>query len=411
MDIREAKAESQRVKNLVDTCSTPLDDREGLEIPDGIKPTILYCTNRNVDRENFVNLAGLTDKGKIFEANDSTSISADVNLSGMAAVNAMLTRNAFFKDCSASKKIHLKVGAQVMLLQNLDTQKGLVNGSRGVVEAFKLCPVAKDILHGEERLIGPDDVDKFPGCRFEDLKFNQKTDFEGKIWRICRYDRYPLVRFINNTSKIIVPQTFERTLYRQGKCLRLQIPLRLAWALTIHKSQGATLDYVVCDLQGCFTSGQAYVALSRARSMLGLQIKNFSSKHVTADPLVEAFYDALDRHDTTAFLEEKAGRYSRAEQHKAKAKRCFLVCLRKKISSRIFASKHPFTSLGSAHSPFVLVAACFCVGLWWFPILKSPTWLKMFQRASSKHAKHNSEQFRSWVAEYKPLDGYRGWGA
>ena len=147
MDIREAKAESQRVRNLVETCSTPLDDREGLKIPDGIKPTILYCTNKNVDRENFVNLAGLTDKGKIFDAIDSTSISADVNLSGYAAVNAMLTKNAFFKDCSASKKIHLKVGAQVMLLQNLDTQKGLVNGSRGVVEAFKLCPVAKDILH------------------------------------------------------------------------------------------------------------------------------------------------------------------------------------------------------------------------------------------------------------------------
>ena len=109
-------------------------------------------------------------------------------------------------------------------------------------------------------------------------------------------------------SRIIVPETFERSLYRQGKCVRKQIPLRLAWALTIHKSQGATLDYVVCDLQGCFTSGQAYVALSRARSMQGLQIKNFSSKNVTADPLVEAFYDALDRHDMRNFLDEQAGK-------------------------------------------------------------------------------------------------------
>jgi len=243
----------------------------------------------------------------------------------------------------------------VMLLQNLDIRRGLVNGSRGVVEAFKLCPVVKEILRGEERLIGPEDIDKFPGCRFEDLKFNQKTDFEGNIWRICRFDRYPLVRFVNNTSRIIVPETFERTLYRQGTCTRKQIPLRLAWALTIHKSQGATLDYVVCDLQGCFTSGQAYVALSRARSMLGLQIRNFSSRHVTADPLVEAFYGALDRHDVTSFLDERAG-------------------------------------------------------LWWYPILKSPSWLKMFQYASSKNAKANSQQFRSWVQEYKPLEGYQGWG-
>lgn len=128
--------------------------------------------------------------------------------------------------------------------------------------------------------------------------------------RICRFDRYPLVRFVNNVSRIIVPEAFERVLYRQGTCMRKQIPLRLAWALTIHKSQGATLDYVVCDLQGCFTSGQAYVALSRARSMSGLEIKNFCSRHVIADPLVEAFYDALDRHDMKNFLQEQAGKWN-----------------------------------------------------------------------------------------------------
>lgn len=64
---------------------------------------------------------------------------------------------------------------------------------------------------------------------------------------------------------------------------------------------------MVCDLAGCFTSGQAYVALSRARSLVGLQIKNFNSNHVTADPLVTAFYDALDRQDMRNFLAEKAG--------------------------------------------------------------------------------------------------------
>jgi len=50
------------------------------------------------------------------------------------------------------------------------------------------------------------------------------------------------------------------------------------------------------------------------------------------------------------------------------------------------------------------------IGLWWFPILKSPSWLNMFQYASSKNARVNAEQFRAWVAEYKPIEGYQGWG-
>ena len=117
---------------------------------------------------------------------------------------------------------------------------------------------------------------------------------------------------MNKESKIIVPTPFERNLYRQGLCRRKQVPLRLAWALTIHKSQGSTLDLVVCDLRGCFTTGQAYVALSRARSMQGLQILNFDPSGVATDPLVESFYAALDKTmmDNNAmddFLQEEAG--------------------------------------------------------------------------------------------------------
>jgi hypothetical protein len=131
-------------------------------------------------------------------------------------------------------------------LSFLEIKQGLVNGSRGVVEAFKLVPIVKDHISGEERLVGPGDIDKFPGCRFEDLKYNQKTEFDGKIWRICRFEKYPLVRFVNNLVKIITPFAFERTHFRQGQCFRSQIPLRLAWALTIHKSQGESYGAPVC---------------------------------------------------------------------------------------------------------------------------------------------------------------------
>lgn len=165
----------------------------------------------------------------------------------------------------------------------------------------------------------------------------------------------PVVRFLNNKTKIILPAKFERTLFRQGTCSREQLPLRLAWALTIHKAQGCTLDWLICDLQGCFTAGQAYVALSRAKSMEGLQIRNFSPHHVLTNPLVDGFYQALAQESVPDFLRDQAG-------------------------------------------------------LWWYPLLRYPDWLAMFTQASGSAAsRSNAAQFQEWVANYKPPDDYHGW--
>jgi hypothetical protein len=172
---------------------------------------------------------------------------------------------------------------------------------------------------------------------------------------MCRKVKYPLVRFLNNKTKIILPSTFERTLFRQGTCRRLQLPLRLSWALTIHKAQGCTLDWLICDLAGCFTAGQAYVALSRAKSMAGLQIRNFSQLGVFTNPLVHDFYQALAADTVSDFLRDRAG-------------------------------------------------------LWWYPILDHPEWHTMFTEASSTAgARANAETFRHWVANYQPPDNYQGW--
>jgi hypothetical protein len=78
-----------------------------------------------------------------------------------------------------------------------------------------------------------------------------------------------------------------------------QVPLKLAWCLTIHKIQGASLDYVSVDLEGCFETGQAYVALSRARSDNGLSVKNFRAQVVRTDAVAKNFHDAVSR-DTVA---------------------------------------------------------------------------------------------------------------
>ena len=69
-----------------------------------------------------------------------------------------------------------------------------------------------------------------------------------------------------------------------------QYPLRLAWAVTIHKAQGKTFDAVVIDVgRGTFAPGQAYVALSRCRSLEGLVLHTLKPEHVLVDPRAQAF--------------------------------------------------------------------------------------------------------------------------
>ena len=76
---------------------------------------------------------------------------------------------------------------------------------------------------------------------------------------------------------------------------RIQVPLTLAWALSIHKSQGQSLDYVKVDLRHVFEAGQAYVALSRAKTLEGLQVLNFNPTKITVHPKVKEFYRTLSR--------------------------------------------------------------------------------------------------------------------
>lgn len=189
----------------------------------------------------------------------------------------MLGNDAFFKkECQAPKELELRVGAQVMLLKN-ETGHGderLVNGSRGVVIGFDL--LEDDDAHSE---VGEENT------------------------------QYPVVRFVltdgRTREKIVHPESFEKNVYLNMTLTRRQVPLALAWAVTVHKSQGSSLSYVRVNLEGCFAAGQVYVAISRACSIDGLQIQSFNPRTVRTSPLVKEFYQTLGTGEHDAFLHRK----------------------------------------------------------------------------------------------------------
>lgn len=109
---------------------------------------------------------------------------------------------------------------------------------------------------------------------------------------------YPLIQFSmpDGTARQTLIQTESWKIELptgEVQASRSQLPLILAWAISIHKAQGQTLERVKVDLGKVFEKGQAYVALSRATSQAGLQIMRFDPKRVMAHEKVRAFYESL----------------------------------------------------------------------------------------------------------------------
>jgi ATP-dependent DNA helicase PIF1 len=102
----------------------------------------------------------------------------------------------------------------------------------------------------------------------------------------------PIVLFSNGQKRCITYQYYQNEEY--PSIVIGQIPLCLAWALTIHKIQGATLEMADMDLgKSVFEYGQSYVALSRIKSLDGLYISEFYPHRIKANPIVKHFYERL----------------------------------------------------------------------------------------------------------------------
>jgi ATP-dependent DNA helicase PIF1 len=115
---------------------------------------------------------------------------------------------------------------------------------------------------------------------------------QGIIKEFCEITGCPNVKFNGGIERIMT-----RNIWESDKIPGIgvsQVPLILAWALTIHKSQGATMDAAEIDVgSGIFECGQTYVALSRVKSLDGLYLTSFDAKKIRINKKVKEFYDSL----------------------------------------------------------------------------------------------------------------------
>ena len=220
-----------------------------------VQPTMLFTRRVEVDQINTRELKKLTTERHVYKATTVFNPSANTTGLTVSSPEVQMAVQKLDGNAAYSPELVLAVGAQVMLLYNLNHEAGLVNGSRGVVVDFKKAE--------------PSEADKAFIKRDETLM--------------------PVVEFKSGDRRTIDYNTWEVQDF--PGVLRKQIPLKLAYAVTIHKAQGATLDCALIDVgDRTFEYGQAYVALSRCKDIESLYVHDLDAAAFRANPKVKEFY-------------------------------------------------------------------------------------------------------------------------
>jgi ATP-dependent exoDNAse (exonuclease V) alpha subunit len=173
--------------------------------------------------------------------------------------------------CPVPKQLWLCMGARVMCLKNITDR--LVNGSVGAVHHVEVVSDASG------KVVGLDISVKFDGQLGDDAFFHTfHTHRDGLAEDVQRVNRFSV-----------------RDEKQKEVAYRIQIPLRHAWACSIHKAQGCSLERVIIDFEGCFADGQAYTALSRVRTLAGAWLVNLREQHMRmVSRQAKRWYEALD---------------------------------------------------------------------------------------------------------------------
>lgn len=241
------------------------------DTPDMSGAVKLYCTRDEVRRANDVEFRRLRTPAQGHQCLDLFSWNEHLHpyLERYGKTNSDGSLQAL-EDHSFERHLKLKEGMLVVLLTNIDLSRGLCNGAQGIIVGFERRHTSD--LPSKSK---SDDYD------LPVYWTNQHTSLENaqirKFAHNCKGSRgWPIVQFHNGTRCTIYPDCQTILLGNEAPysvIARTQIPLAPAWALSVHKSQGMTLDRVVVNLSQAFEEGQMYVALSRARALENLKVE------------------------------------------------------------------------------------------------------------------------------------------
>jgi ATP-dependent DNA helicase PIF1 len=252
-DVREGKI-TMRAKELLNSrliSNLSVDERAKISDENNIKPTLIYPHRERVNeinRQKFEELLMKTNPSdndnpvQIYTYSDTMSLKPSFRGKVRPDIPERELESFLDQHCAAERELHLCIGCQVMLIVNMNVEAGLVNGLTGIVTGFE---------EGVPLVTFNDGVNK------RTIRVNTWT------WS-PDHPRYIIKR--------------------------VQIPLILAWAITVHRSQGATLTCVRADLREAFGPGMAYVILSRIKSLSGLYLEGINYSKIKCDPRVTAFY-------------------------------------------------------------------------------------------------------------------------
>ena len=258
--IREGKIKRKSNDLLLQYVDRPFDSNLVAE------PTKLYPTRNKVENINNTKMSSLQGEEREYKIKYIKDIEMTKNdrlkRLEFSERDIQIELDFLASNLICEKEMKLKVGSQVMCIINIQSDTGIevCNGSQGIVTEF------------------------------------------------CEVTGSPRVKFNNGIDRIMV-----RNVWASDKIPGVgvsQIPLILAWALTIHKSQGATMDAAEIDVgSGIFECGQTYVALSRVKNLEGLYLTSFDAKRIRINKKVKEFYDSLtlyEKEKKSTVLKEEA---------------------------------------------------------------------------------------------------------